>query len=85
MHKTDIAILHGWRDHFKSLVTPSNEIDSDKKYPKLVEDEIPIIIELCKDTPATIISTEQVKKAIKSLNRGKAADYYGVTAEHYIH
>ena len=46
VHKTDIAILHGWRDHFKSLATPSNEIDSDKKYSKLVEDEIPVIIEL---------------------------------------
>ena len=85
VYKTDITILDGWRDHFKSLATPSNEIDSDKKYSKLVEDEIPVIIELCKDTPATIISSEQVKKAIKSLNRGKAADYYGVTVEHFIH
>ena len=78
MYKTDITILDGWRDHFKSLATPSNEIDSDKKYSKLVKDEIPVIIELCKDTPATTISTEQVKKAIKSLNRGKAADYLSI-------
>ena len=28
---------------------------------------------------------EQVKRAISSLNRGNAADFYGVRAEHFLH
>ena len=31
------------------------------------------------------LTTDQVKKAISSLNRGRAADFYGVTAEHFIY
>ena len=38
-----------------------------------------------KDSPATTISTELVTKAIKSLNNGKAADFFGVIAEHFTH
>ena len=43
-----------------------------------------IIQDICKDSPATIVSAEQVRKAIKSLNTGKAPDVYGVTAEHLL-
>ena len=85
MYKTDSAIRTGWRNHFKTLAIPSNEGDCDPKYPTLVEEEIPVIKEMCKDSPATTISTELVTKAIKSLNKGKAADYFKVTAEHFTH
>ena len=81
----DDAVITGWRKHFKSLATPSNEVDCDPKYSKLVKEEIPEIIDMCKDSPAPTISTELVEKAIKFLNRGKAADFFGVTTAHFVH
>ena len=60
-------------------------VDCDLKHFKLVKEEIPVIMEMCKDSPAPTILTELVEKAVKSLNRGKAADFFGVTAEHFVH
>ena len=34
---------------------------------------------------AETITAQQVKKAIETLNRGKAADIYGVVAEHVLY
>ena len=50
----------------------------------MVSEELPIIQDICKDSPATIVSEEQVRKAIKSLNTGKAPGVYGVTAAHLL-
>ena len=53
-----------------------------------MQSELVEIIELCRkapdDQPRQYVTCEQVEKAIASLNRGKAADYYGVTAEHFL-
>ena len=84
VYKSDIDILNGWRDHFETLATPNTDCDYDRKYSKMVSEELPIIQDICKDCPATIVSEEQVRKAIKSLNTGKAPDFYGVTAEHLL-
>ena len=85
VYKTDGDILTGWRDRFKSFATPSNDAKFDMKYSRMVSEEIPIIMDMCKDTPATTITTEQVGKAIISLNRGKAPDFFGVMAEHFVY
>ena len=76
--------MNGWRDHFETLATPNTDCDYDRKYSKMVSEELPIIQDICKDSPATIVSEEQVRNAIKSLNTGKAPDVYGVTAEHLL-
>ena len=49
--------------------------------------EISEIRDLCDEssTLTSTITTGQVMEAISSLNRGKAADFYGLTAEHFIH
>ena len=69
-------MLNGWGDHFKTLATPSVDGDFDKKYSKMVSEELPIIVDICKDSPPTVISEEQVRKAFKTLNTGKAPDAY---------
>ena len=85
VYKTDGDILTGWRDHFMSLATPSDDAKFDMKYSRIVSEEIPIIMDICEDTLATTITTEQVGKAVESLNRGKAPDFFGVTAEHFVY
>ena len=74
----------GWRDHFEALATPNDDGDFDQKYSQMVSEELPIITDICKDSPSIVVSDEQVRKAIKTLNTGKAPDVYGVTAEHFL-
>ena len=80
-------IQEGFREHFEALATPNDDLGYDKKYSEQVEIELNEIKKLCTKCPTDYkqITPEQVKKAISSLNRGKAADIYGVTAEHFIH
>ena len=51
---------------------------------KQVEEEVAIIYMICLDSSVDPkpVTDEEIKKAIASLNRGKAPDVYGVTAEH---
>ena len=50
----------------------------------MVSEELPIIVNISKDSQRTVISEEQVLKAIKTLNTGKGPNVYGVTVEHFI-
>ena len=46
------------------------------------------IMDMCCDTRSDgheLITVQQVKQAVSALNRGKAADVYGLTAEHFPH
>ena len=51
--------------------------------------EVSEIMDMCSPssphTSSNSVSLQQVKKAIESINRGKAADFHGVTIEHFIH
>lgn len=54
-----------------------------------MHNEIKEIMDICSNhsekNESDIISTQQVKKAISSLNKGKAPDYHGVQAEHLLY
>ena len=84
---TSSGILGGFRKHFQTLATPSDDQSFDKNYSDLVEIEVREIEELCTRHPTNNrqIIPEQVKKANSSLNKGKTADIYGVAAEHFLH
>ena len=87
VYDSNSGILAGWHEHFKDLATPADNPSFDEEYRKLVEMELSEIRDLC-DESSTLtnrITTGQVRKAISSLNKGKAADFYGLTAEHFIH
>ena len=87
-YHTDTDILEGFREHFQDLATTNEVPGVDMKYCNLVRDKLVEIMELCSSSHCNQhnpLTTDQVKKAISSLNRGKAADFYGVTAEHFIY
>jgi hypothetical protein len=51
----------------------------------LAEAEYQTNIQLCKERVVHVpVTKQEVKKAINSLNRNKAADFYGITAENII-
>ena len=88
-YHSDSDILNGYREHFQSLSTSNDVPGYDKRYGDLVSSELREIIDICRSSqgnnPSTCITLEQVQKAISSLNRGKAAYFYGVTAEHFLY
>ena len=87
--KNDTEILQGMRQHFAALATPTNSTDFGGKYRHQVHSEIKEIMDICSSSSekddSELITVEQVKKAISSLNKGKAPDYHGMQAEHILY
>jgi hypothetical protein len=50
----------------------------------MVEDEIQIINDIMAHESIEETNDEEIAKAIRSINRGKSADYHGLTIEHII-
>ena len=80
-------VLAGWFEHFKTLSSESDDPSFDQDYHRLVLQEIVEIEDICQAQGqfSQPVNVEEVKKAIKHLNRGKAADAMGITAEHFLH
>lgn len=78
-------ILQGWRKHFLKLAEKSNSEQYNQEYIREIEKEVQYILELCESNlEHQPISDEEFMTAIKSLNRNKAADTYGITAENIV-
>ena len=77
-HKSNKEILEAWREHFEFLATPTLHEDFDEKYRQQVDSELREIIDMC--TPDSVSK----QQAIDAINRGKAADFHGVTIEHFL-
>ena len=56
-------------------------MDIDNKYHNMVEEEIKIINEIVAEKNIPNINSDEIMKAIRSINRGKSADYHGLTIE----
>ena len=82
--RTDGEILQGWRQHFGDLAKQSSNPRFDEKYKRIVDMELGEIIDICKSSSASYspVTVEEVEEAIGSLNKGKAADVFGLTTEH---
>ena len=50
----------------------------------MVEEDIEILDELARNRNVTAVSADEITKAIKSINKGKSADFHGITIEHII-
>ena len=79
------AVLEVWRNHFANLGTPKDKPNFDEDHFRFVtefarrQNEARTHDDEFLNTPFTV---EDVREAIKNLNRGKAAGYDKVTAEH---
>ena len=80
-------IINGWYSHFKKLATKTENPNYDLKFLEQVEEEVAIIHSICLNSTQEIqsISDKEIQDMIASLNRWKAPDVYGVTAEHLIY
>ena len=78
------SIIHGFRQHFSQLATFNPETRLDEQYHK-VEDDINTINFLVQHQDIKKVSMDEINKANQSLNKGKAADFHGITIEHIIY
>jgi hypothetical protein len=80
------AILEGWYEHFSTLAQPIENENYDENYRLDTEFDLICIEETIKNglnqEKLTQFTYKELTKAISSLNTGKAADLYGITAEH---
>ena len=81
VYKSENEILLAWKEHFGSLATPTDHQDFDEEYKQQVASEM----SLPAQNPEDYVTEQQVDNALKSMNRGKAADIHGVTVEHLLH
>lgn len=83
-------ILEGWRSHFETLANPVKSSDGGsngrlrltlaKEQNKIIEER-----EGTDDTSLPPISQDDIIEAIKTLNKGKAEDMFGLTAENLLY
>ena len=81
------SVLSGFHEHFKTLASKKPNQEYDKKYLQQMEMEVSFIYQLCLNYEfvPTMVTSKDIQNAAKSLNRGKAAGVYGVTAEHIFY
>ncbi|KAK3103658.1 hypothetical protein FSP39_020819 [Pinctada imbricata] len=84
-------IMNGWVSHFEKLSNPSDHLDaiktSDAAHIQNVDADIDIIRDICNEAQGLpySVSMEEIRDEVKKLNKGKAPDAYGITAEHIIY
>lgn len=79
-------IMSGRNKHFGQLAQQSEYEKFDIKFLELIEIEREIITQICEEKFIhKEVTIEEVNTAIKELNINKAHDYFGLTAENFIH
>ena len=82
------SILEGYHKHFSNLASANTYEHSDVvEYAELIRRDISEIIEVCNKSldDGSKITKSDVYEIICDLNRGKSADVYGLTAEHFLY
>ena len=75
------GIMDGFQQHFEQLELSKEDVNFNAEYHRLNKYEVSIITEIVKDSYIPNVTTNALDKAIKSINKGKAADIYGLTIE----
>ena len=76
-------LREGWEYYYEELATPKNKLEWNDDKLAEVKSTMARRVEICKSSNrTTTFKVEDVTSAIKSLNKGKAADMDGIRAEH---
>ena len=72
--ETQDMIREGWATHFQHLVTPLENPRFDQTYKQIVDADVEIIEDLCKDKcfPIDPVTVAEEASALKRLNDNKA-------------
>jgi hypothetical protein len=78
-------ILQGFNNHFANLPVPSYDQSYNYQYTTNIEQETYNIIELVEGVEILKPTKEELNKALSSIKKGKAADIFDLTVEHFIY
>ena len=78
-------IINGFQEQFSSLATFNQKTRIDSIYHILVDDDIHIMNKLVQCNNINNVTSDEITNDIRSLNKGKSADYHGLTIEHTIY
>ena len=86
LFRTQEQIIEGWHQHFAALAKAGQSDKFDMDHLNIVDIEYEQIISICQaNRTHTEISLEEIDKAIQNLNRNKAPDCHGLTAENLLY
>ena len=68
------GILDGFQQHFEQLALSKEDVNFDAEFHKLNKYEVSIITEIVKNNNIPNVTMNELEKAIKSINKGKAAE-----------
>ena len=77
-------VINGFKSHFESLATVKEDPDYDKEFKSLTDYDYDLIYELTSLNEVPAVTHEEFTKAVKSMNKGKSADIYGLTIENIL-
>ena len=78
--------LEGFREYFQGLATPCQKPDFDCDYYDSVTLQLSLVKELNANSEVlNLVSDSDIQKHVNSLKNGKAADIFGISAEHLKH
>ena len=80
-------VSSGFRNYFQALAIPSNNDNFNTDHLNQVEEDMAFLDRLCtvSNRCNVTVTKEETHRAVKKLRVGKAADIYGLTAEHLLH
>ncbi|XP_033757397.1 uncharacterized protein LOC117339794 [Pecten maximus] len=79
-------VTQTWAQYFQQLATPTAESTYDDLHLGKIQDDINLINQICNSSHQDDIPTitkDEIHTAIYKLNNSKAADIFGITAEHF--
>ena len=71
-------IIQGFKKHFETLATPSENTNFNQKYHDMNIYEVSVISDLVRSQKIPAVTSDELSKTINSINKGKAADMYKI-------
>ncbi|XP_053374097.1 uncharacterized protein LOC123524448 [Mercenaria mercenaria] len=79
------SVIEGFKEHFEHLAKVNNNQTFDENYNSMVNLEVQNIKTRVNESEIKFVSMEELQAAMKSVNRGKSPDYYGLTIESILY
>ena len=77
--------MEGFHKHFRKLATTAADSEYRYNLSEIVNYEIDIIHELAKGKNIPTATQKEVKDAIESIRKGRAADIFSIAIEHFVY
>jgi len=80
------SVLEGFKIHFENLAQQSEDDNFDANYHNHIIQELEAIdvITRC-GNPISPVTASEMDQALKSIHKGKSADFYGINIEHVVY